>query len=108
MIHQIHKGDELSLTGYNYGGVLYNEVTYPQDVRKCTTCHAGTQGGRHLTNPSRKACGSCHDNIAWALTPIPTKYSRVSNSISAEFRATMAHVRSVYSNSNRKCPRSHR
>ena len=45
MIHQIHKGDELSLTGYNYGGVLYNEVTYPQDVRKCTTCHAGTQGG---------------------------------------------------------------
>ncbi len=43
----------------------YNEVTYPQDVRKCTTCHAGTEGGRHLTNPSRKACGACHDNITF-------------------------------------------
>jgi OmcA/MtrC family decaheme c-type cytochrome len=75
MIHQIHKGDELSLTGYNYGGVLYNEVTYPQDVRKCTTCHAGTQGGRHLTNPSRKACGACHDNISWASST-PTGFIR--------------------------------
>jgi OmcA/MtrC family decaheme c-type cytochrome len=68
MVHQVHKGNKLSLTGYDYGDVFYNEVTYPQDVRNCTKCHAGTQGGRHLTNPSRKACGACHDNISWAAT----------------------------------------
>jgi OmcA/MtrC family decaheme c-type cytochrome len=71
MIHKLHKSEGLALQNYVYGGIVFNEITYPQDVRNCTKCHAGTQGGRHLTNPSRKACGACHDNVTWAATVLP-------------------------------------
>ena len=48
-IHKIHMGDALTKTGYNFGGVLYNTIKYPQDVKNCTTCHDGTGwcGERH-------------------------------------------------------------
>lgn len=78
LIHKIHKGNKLTLQGYNFAGVLFNEVTFPQDVRKCTTCHSGAQGSRHLTNPNRKACGACHDNRSWA-TSVPTSFVAHSN-----------------------------
>jgi OmcA/MtrC family decaheme c-type cytochrome len=73
MVHKIHKSEELSLKGYNYGGVLFNEVTYPQDIRNCTTCHNGPQADNWKNKPSRKACGSCHDNVSWATT-VPTGF----------------------------------
>lgn len=98
MIHQIHKGKELSLKNYNYADVRYNEVTYPQDVRKCTTCHAGTQGGRHLTNPSRKACGACHDNISW-VSPPPAGYTLHSNGdYSDDSQCALCHTPTQISN----------
>ncbi len=42
-------------------------IVFPQDVRNCTTCHQkGTQADSWKTNPSRAACGSCHDDVNFA------------------------------------------
>jgi OmcA/MtrC family decaheme c-type cytochrome len=39
-------------------------VVWPQDVRNCATCHEnGTQSDNYKNNPSRAACGSCHDDV---------------------------------------------
>lgn len=73
-IHKTHMGHFLSKTGYNYGGLLYNEVKFPQDIRNCTKCHDGSanatnrtaQGDNWKNVPSRLACGACHDGINFA------------------------------------------
>jgi OmcA/MtrC family decaheme c-type cytochrome len=73
-IHKIHFGSELTKTGYNFAGVLFNETKYPQDIRNCTKCHNGTTGATNATAqgdnwknvPSRLACGACHDGINFA------------------------------------------
>ncbi|HJW33116.1 MAG TPA: OmcA/MtrC family decaheme c-type cytochrome [Holophagaceae bacterium] len=69
-IHKLHMGEELTQTGYQYAGVLFNEVTYPQDHRNCTTCHTAStttpQGDNWFNKPNRLACGGCHDNINFA------------------------------------------
>ena len=38
-------------------------ITYPQDIRNCETCHdkASAGGASWYTYPSIAACGSCHD-----------------------------------------------
>jgi OmcA/MtrC family decaheme c-type cytochrome len=73
-IHHLHMGEVLAWKNYNYAGVLYNEVLFPQDIRNCTKCHDGSasstaqtaQGNNWMTVPSRKACGGCHDGIDFA------------------------------------------
>jgi len=70
-IHHIHAGPVLALKGYNYAGVLFNEVLYPQDLRNCTKCHDSTnpatpQADNWKNAPSRLACGGCHDGIDFA------------------------------------------
>jgi len=66
-IHKLHRGEELSKTGYNYANVLFNEVTYPQDQRNCVKCHSNSaatpQGDNWFNKPNRMACGGCHDNV---------------------------------------------
>jgi len=72
MVHKIHMGGNLP-SGKDYiiiGNAQsvnnYSEVTYPQDIRNCTTCHKETtQVNNWLLNPTRDTCGSCHDNIDW-------------------------------------------
>ena len=77
MVHKIHMGEELYFQGYNQFGVLYNDVTYPQDQRNCVKCHDGSsnavsgtpataQGDNWKNAPSRLACGACHDGINFA------------------------------------------
>jgi OmcA/MtrC family decaheme c-type cytochrome len=41
------------------------EITYPQDIRNCTTCHdpAAAGGASWYTYPSVAACGSCHNDV---------------------------------------------
>jgi OmcA/MtrC family decaheme c-type cytochrome len=74
MIHKIHRGENLPSvragTPYRiigFGGNVFDfsTVVIPQDIRNCTTCHAAaaTQADNHMTQPSRVACGSCHDNV---------------------------------------------
>lgn len=70
-IHKAHLGKMLGKKNYNYAGVAFNEVGFPQDIRNCTKCHDGSdtstaktaQGDNWKNVPSRLACGSCHDGI---------------------------------------------
>ncbi len=71
-IHKIHMSEFLTKTGYNVGGVKYEEACkLPQDIRNCTKCHDGSatstaktaQGDNWKNVPNRGACGACHDGI---------------------------------------------
>jgi OmcA/MtrC family decaheme c-type cytochrome len=74
LIHKTHQGKLLVNQAYNFGGVTFNEVLFPQDVRNCTKCHDGSvtssaptaQGDNWKSVPSRLACGACHDGINFA------------------------------------------
>ena len=76
MIHKIHMGAELpsvedgipyQIIGYRQSVHDYSTVEYPADVRRCEICHKdATQADHYLTEPSRAACGSCHDNVDFA------------------------------------------
>jgi OmcA/MtrC family decaheme c-type cytochrome len=76
-IHKIHMGEELSLKGGNYVAVAQPyEVTYPQDVRNCVKCHRNPAPNNPApladnwkNQPSRRACGACHDNISFVSPP---------------------------------------
>ena len=72
MIHKIHKGADLSeveeggsyyIVGYRQSVHNYSTVHFPTDVRSCETCHTGPDGDNYKTQPSRDACGSCHDYV---------------------------------------------
>jgi len=67
-IHKIHMGEELTLKGGTYTGLsMPYDVTYPQDIRNCVKCHTDVaQADNFKTKPSRRACGSCHDNVSFA------------------------------------------
>jgi OmcA/MtrC family decaheme c-type cytochrome len=58
-------GEELTLRGGSYNAITKPyETTYPQDVRNCDKCHRAPalQAATFVTKPSRRACGSCHDD----------------------------------------------
>ncbi len=74
LVHKIHAPGLLKepyvIIGHNQSVHDYSEVTFPQDVRNCDNCHEGTdatkkpaQANVWFTNPSRAACGSCHDDV---------------------------------------------
>ncbi len=75
MVHKIHYGPNLpsvkagkpyQIIGYGNSVADYSDVTYPQDIRNCTTCHKNSQQVNNwLLNPTRDTCGSCHDDIDW-------------------------------------------
>lgn len=76
MIHKIHSGPNLKtpyvIIGNQQSVHNYAEVTYPQDRRNCDNCHEGTvaataptQKELWYTQPSRAACGACHDAVNW-------------------------------------------
>jgi OmcA/MtrC family decaheme c-type cytochrome len=72
-IHKIHQGPYLAHENYDYAGVKPEHVTYPQDIRNCTSCHDGSStpsrttktkdGDNWKTKPTALACGACHDGI---------------------------------------------
>jgi OmcA/MtrC family decaheme c-type cytochrome len=72
MVHKIHMSEHLpsveSGGSYKIGTADFSEVKFPQDVRNCTKCHDGSdpatpQGSNWQLQPSREACGACHDNV---------------------------------------------
>jgi OmcA/MtrC family decaheme c-type cytochrome len=81
MAHKIHRGSSLPSvlggTPYQIIGNAqslndFSTVVFPQDIRNCATCHEGSvaankgaQSSVWYTNPSRAACGSCHDDVDW-------------------------------------------
>jgi OmcA/MtrC family decaheme c-type cytochrome len=70
-IHKIHMAERLTIGNSNFAGLVFNEITFPQDVRNCVKCHDGTtgasnataQGDHWKTNPNRLVCTACHDNV---------------------------------------------
>lgn len=82
MVHKIHRGENLpsvragtpyQIIGFNQRVIDFSTVALPQDIRNCANCHEGTnpaakpaQASVWLTNPSRAACGSCHDDVNFA------------------------------------------
>ncbi len=44
------------------------DVGYPANIENCTKCHQGegTEADNWKENPSRAACGSCHDDVDFA------------------------------------------
>ncbi len=81
LIHKIHRGENLPsvkagkpyiIIGHNQSVVDFSHVVYPQDIRNCDNCHEGTvpaqktsQSHIWYSNPTRNACGACHDDINW-------------------------------------------
>lgn len=75
-IHKLHMGSSLPSvkSGGKYfvvhrGAVTdFSDVVFPQDIRNCTTCHAAgpAQADNWKNNPSRAACGSCHEDVNFA------------------------------------------
>ncbi len=83
MIHKIHRGANLPsvqagepyvIYGFRGSENDYSNLHYPQDIRNCVNCHAGTatgagrddlvltaQGDNWAEYASPAACGSCHD-----------------------------------------------
>ena len=78
MIHKIHMGSQLPSVKagkpYQIGGGAnpsdWSTVVFPSDPRRCESCHdpksGAAQADAWLKNPSRAACGSCHDNVNFA------------------------------------------
>jgi OmcA/MtrC family decaheme c-type cytochrome len=74
MIHKIHAGSSLPSVAaggkYAIGSDDWSTVVFPSDVRRCASCHESTSGAAQAnawyTNPSRAACGSCHDDVNFA------------------------------------------
>jgi OmcA/MtrC family decaheme c-type cytochrome len=67
MVHSIHLGEERAepFVVWGFSGAFdFSEVTYPQSVLFCETCHtasaAAPDGDNWMTHPSAAACGGCH------------------------------------------------
>jgi len=81
MAHKIHMGSSLpsvkagtpyQIIGFNQTVFDFSTIAFPQNILNCANCHEGTnpaakpaQALVYLTNPSRAACGSCHDDVNW-------------------------------------------
>jgi OmcA/MtrC family decaheme c-type cytochrome len=77
-IHKIHMGSQLpsvvagtpyQIIGYQNAVSDFSTVVFPADPRNCTFCHEQNTGAAQATaylNPTRAACGSCHDNVNFA------------------------------------------
>lgn len=71
-VHAIHNGANLdypvATVAYSGGDPVagrFWDITYPQDVRNCESCHAaGTTSGSWKTDASRLPCWGCHDSDA--------------------------------------------
>jgi OmcA/MtrC family decaheme c-type cytochrome len=79
MAHKIHMGSQLPsvIAGTPYqvighGGAVsdFSTVVDPADPRRCEVCHSQSTGAAqaeaYMSEPSRDACGACHDNVNFA------------------------------------------
>jgi OmcA/MtrC family decaheme c-type cytochrome len=77
--HKLHMGSQLpsvkagkpyQIIGFNQAVSDYSTVNLPSDARRCEFCHESStkaaQADAWLKNPSRAACGACHDTTNFA------------------------------------------
>ncbi len=92
MIHRIHMGKELPsvkaggkyiIIGNSLSAHDWSSVGFPQPIANCQVCHTASDSDRWVTNGSREACLSCHDNIEQAgVHPVPLQpTTRCGNSV---------------------------
>src|ERR1051326_2465249 len=65
----VHGGGTYQIIGFRQSVNDYSTVVFPADTRNCTFCHDQKNGAAQTAaflNPSRAACGSCHDNVNFA------------------------------------------
>lgn len=81
MVHKLHRGADLPsvaaggeyvIYGFRNSKHDYSDLHFPQDIRNCTNCHNQEDpdtpdAHQWYTNPTMEACGSCHDDINFAL-----------------------------------------
>jgi len=91
-IHRIHMGEELPVKTGLGSLVTYGEQTYPQDIRNCEACHKGTDGANWKTKASRKACGSCHNDIDFAAGTGHSVQSSDQNCSGCHSDASLLHI----------------
>ncbi len=80
MVHKIHMGEELpsvqagkpyQIIGFNQSVADFSDVVFPAvSPANCQVCHDPNSGAAQasvwLTQPTRAACGACHDNVNFA------------------------------------------
>jgi OmcA/MtrC family decaheme c-type cytochrome len=79
MAHKIHMGSSLpsvvagtpyQIIGYMNSVNDFSKVVDPASVQRCAVCHDQTTGAAQakafMLEPSRVACGSCHDDVNFA------------------------------------------
>ena len=91
MIHKIHRGEDLpsveagtpyQIIGFGGRVLDFSTVEFPADVRNCEVCHSGAEGAsRYLTNPSRRACGACHDDVNFATGENHARLPQISDNL---------------------------
>jgi OmcA/MtrC family decaheme c-type cytochrome len=101
-VHKLHMGSQLpsvkagnpyQVIGFNQAVSDWSTVNLPSDPRRCTFCHedvkvtGATQSNNWLSNPSRAACGSCHDDVNFATGQNHVNLPQVSDS-----QCTQCHI----------------
>lgn len=79
MVHKIHDGSSLpsvvagtpyQIIGYMNSVNDFSKVVDPAQAQRCEVCHDQTTGAAQakvfMTEPTRAACGSCHDDVNFA------------------------------------------
>lgn len=86
MIHRIHRGEHLPsvaggtpyrIIGRNNNVHDFSEVRYPQDLRRCDTCHTSDAPGAQLpaTVANRTLCQGCHDRTFIGAGTMPAGWT---------------------------------
>jgi OmcA/MtrC family decaheme c-type cytochrome len=99
MVHGLHAGKQMGLN-YSIAGLVGAEITYPQDVRHCTTCHQGTQANFYKTMPGTAACLGCHVDTKFFPLATGVNPSHQSGTITAISNCTPCHSAAGIDNSH--------
>jgi OmcA/MtrC family decaheme c-type cytochrome len=101
-VHKLHMGAQLpsviagtpyQIIGFNQAVSDWSTVNLPSDPRRCVFCHedtkvtGATQSNNWITNPSRAACGACHDDVNFATGQNHVNLPQVSDS-----QCTQCHI----------------
>ncbi len=92
MVHKIHMGADLpsvkagkpyQIIGFNQTVFDFSTVEFPNEIRNCEVCHKTASQASNYLNPSRAACGSCHDDVNFATGDKHVDLPQISDNLCA-------------------------